>query len=491
MLSTVFDYIFTVMENKRNISNIVSIVKGMASLPLFIEKQQAQNLLMRYDAMYQSGAFNGMVATKENPIQVLFYNASTNVSYGKFAADFSKIEKGSIAVVPVMGAMMRDSYCTFSDGFVSGTRDLEATVKALDENENVDGIVFYINSPGGQADGNESLSRVIASTKTPTVGFFEGMASAAVYAFQGIKELYAAETQSYWGSIGTYISIADDTAFWESMGINYMDIYAPQSTEKNIEFREAINGNQEPMKELLSKLTDSFIKTVKKARPQLQDDGHVFKGKLYSAADALKIGAIDGIKNLEFAIERARILGKKAKKQTTTNQNTEIMSAENEEKLSFWDRIFGKATAKEVETDLNKVENSTKELQTKFEALEKEFATAQAAIIEKTSQLDTLNEQLNQSAIEAKTNEAKAVEIENALNAQNEILKAKGFENLEMFLADYETVKAHNIELGGVKAAETPINPQQTFENTPKKQKTYKEAKAEADAALEAKKKKA
>ncbi len=479
------------MEKQRNISNIVSIVKGMASLPLFIEKQQAQNLLMRYDAMYQSGAFEGMIAAKENPIQVAFYSASTNVSYGKFAADFTKIEKGSIAVVPVMGAMMRDSYCTFSDGFVSGTRDLEATLKALDENENVDGIVFYINSPGGQADGNESLSRVIASTKTPTVGFFEGMASAAVYAFQGVKELYAAETQSYWGSIGTYISIVDDREFWEKMGVNYMEIYAPQSTEKNKEFRGVMDGDLEPMKQMLSTLTDAFIKSVKKSRPSLQDDGHVFKGKLYSAADAMKIGAIDGIKNLEFAIDRARILGKKAKKQNVnTNQNIETMSFENEKKLSLWEKFWGASTASEVETDMQKLESSTKELQTKYEALEKELATAKNENQGFKSSLELATEKMENYKKLAMAEQSSKLELENALNAQNETIKATGFENIESLLEDHAKLIQHNKELGGAGSTQTPINEQQTVSAvSDNKPLTYEDTAAKTKAALDSKKK--
>lgn len=463
----------------------------MVATPLFIEKQQAQSLLMRYDSLRQSGAFDGVQGGAISPLVVSFYNASTNVAYGKFAADFGKVEKGSIAVVPVMGAMMRDSYCTFSDGFVSGTRDLEATVKALDENENVDGIVFYINSPGGQADGNESLSRVIASTKTPSVGFFEGMASAAVYAFQGVKELYASETQSYWGSIGTYISIADDRKFWESMGVDYLDIYAPQSTEKNIEYREAIDGNTEPMKQMLSTLTESFIKTVKKSRPQLQDDGHVFKGKLYSAADAMKIGAIDGIKNLEFAIERARILGKKAKKQNVnTNQNTDIMSDENQEQLGFFQKWFGKSSAKEADTELETVKNAGAELQTKFEALEKELATAKLENDGFKAHLDLVTENMENHKKLAMTEQSNRIEIENILNAQNETIKATGFENLESLLADHAALIQHNKELGGAGSTQTPINEQQTVSAVAdNKPLTYQDTVAKAKAALDSKKK--
>ena len=47
-----------------------------------------------------------------------------------------------------------------------------------DANENVDGIVFQVNTPGGEAFGNEALSKAIKGTETPTVVSFEMMASA-------------------------------------------------------------------------------------------------------------------------------------------------------------------------------------------------------------------------------------------------------------------------------------------------------------------------
>ena len=480
------------MSKKKDTSQILSIIKSVSATPLFIEKNHAQSLIMRYESLRKSGAFDGVQNLKENHTQVSFFLENKNVAYGTFSGDFSKTEKGSIAVVTVMGAMMRDSYCSNSAGFVSGTRELEVTIKNLDENDNVDGIVFYINSPGGQADGNESLSKVIASTKTPTVVFFEGMASAAVYAFQGVNELYASETQSYWGSIGTYISIVDDRALWESMGVNFMDIYAPQSTEKNNEFNQALDGNVEPIKDLLSKLTDAFIKTVKKSRPQLQDDGHVFKGKLYNASDALKIGAIDGIKNIEFAIERARTLGKQSKgKNVNTNKNKNTMSIENEKKLSFWEMIFGASSADEVEKDLQKVQNSTKELQEKFDELKKQFNLACQTSSIQVLEIENLNEKLNKSVLNCTEQETKIFNLETSLNAQNESIKSKGFEKLEELIEDYEHVIYHNKELGGVKSAETPINNQQTVDNAPSNyKKSYYEVEAAVISELESKKKK-
>lgn len=438
-------------------------------MPMLADKRQSFNLLNQYDAMINSLLVSGnadeyIKAQKEKTF-VSFYGAESaaNVAYGKFARDFDKLQKGSIAVVPVMGAMMRDSYCTLSDGWISGTRDLEATVKALDENENVDSVIFYLNSPGGQADGNESLSRAIQAMKTPSIVYFEGMASAAVYAFEGAKEIYAAESGSYWGSIGTYITLADDTKFWEEMGVNFLEIYAPQSTEKNIEFREAYNGNEEPMKKMLFDMTEKFIKSVKKSRPNLQDDGHVFKGKLYSAQEAYKIGAIDGIKPFDFALERARILGKQNKKQnSSTTQNTETMSINNENenqeketKVGNWfQRVFGSNATTESATE------SLKKAQDSILILESSLAEQAQKNAELENSIKELKE--TNAALEA----SKSQEGEKLAAIENSI-KEYGFENLESLIEDHKTILAHNKELGAPKPAKTPIDNKETNAATP------------------------
>ena len=130
------------------------------------------------------------------------------------------------------------------------------------------------------------------------------------------------------------------------------------------------------------------------------------------------------------------------------------------------------------------------QLQTKFEALEKQFALSQESIKGYVSQIENLNNQINESAILAESNEAKATELQNALNAQNETINSKGFESLESLLADHAALIQHNKELGGAGNTQTPINEQQTVAATnDNKPLNYEDTAAKAKEALDKKKK--
>lgn len=453
------------MNHKHNIENVI---KSMASLPLFMDKQGAKHLLLKYNAVIESGVFSNDKAFEDhlNKMEALnsvsFYNASGGVVTGKFGGNFEGVAEGSIAVVPVMGAMMRDTYCTFGNGYISGTRDLERTVEMLDVNKNVDGIVFYINTPGGQATGNESLSKKIQSCKTPTVGFFEMMASAGVGAFQGVDELYAAESESTWGSIGTYTTLINDRKYWEELGIDIIEIYAPDSTEKNKEYREAIKGNEDPMLERLEKMNSMFIKQVKKARPSIKDDGKVFKGKLYTASEAVKIGAIDGIKDLNFAIKRARFLsknGKEKKKSNATKNQVETMS--EDKKTSLWSKFFGSSTAEEAESNMEQISADLASLKEENSAIKLDCTEKQT----KLDELATSNEELTNQLASLKEENSKLKEEKEAINAT---LEGTEFDSVEALAKDHTEVVAHNIELGGRTAAATPVDNKQSTTHNPK-----------------------
>jgi len=112
-------------SNKR----IKSTIQAISSSPLFMEKNAAMNLMHRYNSLIDSKVFENEQLTEkhlekmEELTSVSFHSASKSVVLGKFGNDFKDVPSGSVAVVPVMGVMARDTYCSMSNGYISGTRD--------------------------------------------------------------------------------------------------------------------------------------------------------------------------------------------------------------------------------------------------------------------------------------------------------------------------------------------------------------------------------
>jgi protease-4 len=126
---------------------------------------------------------------------------------------------------------------------------------------------------------------------------------------------YASRPNDIVGSIGTYIPYQNWDGYFEKMGIKQEDIYAKQSSEKNLEGRQAAEGNFKLLQKMADDEAARFISYVKDRRPNLNlEAGDPFKGKIFSATDALSIGLIDGIGDLKAAVT--------ALKSSDTTQNT-------------------------------------------------------------------------------------------------------------------------------------------------------------------------
>lgn len=252
--------------------------------------------------------------------------------------NYNDAPPGSVAVHQVKGVVMKDDqYCG-----PSGTETLMRNMLKADRHPNITAHLMEMDSGGGEGTNIETVARLIRQDlKKPVVAWYNGVAaSAAYYMAVAADEIYASEETDIVGSIGTMISFADFRGFWEAQGVKIHEVYADQSTLKNKDFRDAMEGNYELLKsKLLNPYAERFIKTVKEFRPQIQDNGEVFKGQIFMTKEARKAGMIDGMKSFEGAVQRAMQLGKKAETAGSRNaamnrQQANINSMKNFQRIS-------------------------------------------------------------------------------------------------------------------------------------------------------------
>jgi len=215
-------------------------------------------------------------------------------------ADYDEAPHGSVAIIPVIGELMKYSqWC----GPV-GMKTIGNAIKEADVHENIDAIVLMIDSPGGTVDGTEALANIVKSCKKPVVSFVDGMmCSAALWIGTSAKEVIASTPNDEIGSIGVMIQFADVQPYWESLGIKFHRIRADQSKDKNEVFYQALEGKYNLIKEeMLNPLADAFIEGVKENRPNSTKEQYT--GKVFFAKDVTG-SLIDSIGTLDYAVERA------------------------------------------------------------------------------------------------------------------------------------------------------------------------------------------
>jgi protease IV len=254
---------------------------------------------------------------EENTEARVLAHAGAGVYGVGYYTDLSKLPDNSIAVLDIIGPVTK-----YGDMCSYGSAEHASTIGRLANAPNVSSIILNIDSPGGQVDGTTMLADAVkaASSKKPVVAMIDdGMAaSAAMWIASAADEIYVTKKTDQVGSIGVYCTLADWVGYAEKQGLKVREIYAPQSTEKNGTYRQAIAGNEEPMKQDLAVIADEFISTIKKNRAGKLTSDKWNSGGMFYAKEAKQIGLIDGIKSFDQVIKRTNQLAQSKQQQSNS-----------------------------------------------------------------------------------------------------------------------------------------------------------------------------
>ena len=180
--------------------------------------------------------------------------------------------------------------------------------KKVREEENIEAVVFRINSPGGSALASDEIWREVELTKAKKkviVSMGDVAASGGYYIAAPAHRIFA-ENSTITGSIGVFGMIPYTGKMLENkLGITFDRV----STNKH----GTLSLNRKLTKEELSitqaevdEIYDDFLSKVATGRKMTKENvNKVARGRVWAGSDAVKIGLVDEIGGLTAAIAYA------------------------------------------------------------------------------------------------------------------------------------------------------------------------------------------
>lgn len=235
----------------------------------------------------------------KNSQKFAYINCQSGLSV---AGDIKSAPRGVVCVTPLTGVVMKEDWCG-----APGTKTLNAWMLEADRNENVIAHILLVDSPGGSADATLDFSESIKSMNKPVIAFVDGlMASAAYWIGSSAKHIMASNALNQIGSIGAYQRVLDFSSKMEKEGIKEHIVYATESTEKNKEIRELLDGNDAPMRAVIDQYNNAFMSSVKRNRfGKNLNESQTLKGQLHMTDKALEFGLIDSVGSFADAVQLA------------------------------------------------------------------------------------------------------------------------------------------------------------------------------------------
>lgn len=219
--------------------------------------------------------------------------------------DMSKVGNGKGANIAVLYAC-GEIYDSGSDGIVS--TDMVKEILDLAENEDIDALVMYVNSPGGSAFASEQIWEALQQFKKISgkpfyVSMADYAASGGYYISCGADKIFARPT-TLTGSIGIFGIIPNyERLAKDKIGINYVTVATNPDALLPDGGLPMTPRQNNAMQAYVERGYDLFTKRCAEGRHISQDSiKAIAEGRVWDGSEAIKLGLVDELGGLDEAI---------------------------------------------------------------------------------------------------------------------------------------------------------------------------------------------
>ena len=232
-------------------------------------------------------------------------NAVSNATYAKSYKDKS-VSKNEVAVIYASGQIF-DGKGNEDENIYS--ENLSKTIRKIREDDNVKAVVLRVNSPGGSAVASAIIGRELDLTKEvkPVIVSMGNYAASGGYWISAKGDYIFADATTLTGSIGVFGTFPNAQGFLnDKIGLTF-DV---AKTNENADFGSITQPLTEfqygKLQENVVKTYDQFTKRVAEGRGLRQTYvDSIGQGRVWSGADAIELGLVDQLGDMEDAIAYA------------------------------------------------------------------------------------------------------------------------------------------------------------------------------------------
>ncbi len=218
-------------------------------------------------------------------------------------------KRGNVAIIPVTGVITQDVSFWELFGLQSSTARIGAQLAAALADPDTEGIVFNINSPGGEVYGTPELAaRILAARDSKkTVAMVSGLAASAAYWLASQCAEIVIQPSGDAGSIGVYTVHFDQSGFLAQAGIAATEITAGKYKAEYSPLHALTEDARAELQKSVDATYADFLAAVAKGRGATVSEvrQNYGEGRVLMARDAVKAGMADRTGTLDDALKRA------------------------------------------------------------------------------------------------------------------------------------------------------------------------------------------
>lgn len=308
LLNSIWTSVVSDISKSRKISvdSLNSIANSLGARTPELAKQKHLIDKIAYEDEYHNAIRKALKVEKDekyNKVSILDYAdkvAKTNTDYSK---------KDKIAIIYAQGEIKSGE----GDVTYIGEGSMRRSLEEARNDEKVKAVVLRVDSPGGSALTSELIWREIELTKKvkPVVVSMGNLAASGGYYISCNANTIFAEPNTITGSIGVFGALPNFHSLATKIGINAEQVRTHKNASGYSVFEPIDENFKGYVTESIENIYNIFLKRVAAGRKMtVAQVNEVAQGRVWTGADALKLGLVDKIGGMDMAIKHAATLAK-------------------------------------------------------------------------------------------------------------------------------------------------------------------------------------
>ena len=308
LLNSIWNSVVTDIAKSRNLSvqQLNIIANGLLARTPEMAKAQKLVDVVAYEDVYHNAIKKLLKVDTEDE-----YESVSILDYTQKYTTTSVINDATdeIAIIYAQGEIQSGE----GDVNIIGEGAMRRSISEARNNDDVKAIVLRIDSPGGNALTSDLIWREIELTKKvkPVVVSMGNYAASGGYYIACNANTIFAEKNTITGSIGVFGMLPNFSGLSTKMGIHSEQVNTHQNSGNYNPFAPIDEKFKAVTTEGVEQIYKTFVSHVAQGRKMsfTQVDA-IAQGRVWTGADAIKIGLVDKIGGLHDAIQEAARLAK-------------------------------------------------------------------------------------------------------------------------------------------------------------------------------------
>jgi protease-4 len=208
-------------------------------------------------------------------------------------------EQNRVALIRVEGAI------------IDSTSPIDE-IREYVKDSSIKAIILRVNSPGGAVAPSQEIYEEVkkAVEKKPVVVSMGAVAASGGYYISAPATKILANPGTLTGSIGVIMEIPNLSGLMEKIGVKAEVIKSGKHKDIASAFRGIGKEEREILQGVMDDVHEQFMTAVSEGREmEMEDVRNIADGRVFSGQQALEVGLVDELGNLEDAIDTAAELG--------------------------------------------------------------------------------------------------------------------------------------------------------------------------------------